>query len=134
MHLELSNINSANFVEQPAIDSESLAELRGLPGEDGEELLPRIIEMFLEDAPKAMIDLDGALAAGDARAVVRIAHTVKGCGAYFGAHRFQELCNAMEQAGKAGDLEPVADLLSQTGHELQRVIAALELEIACQPI
>ena len=120
--------------ETSAIDPKSLAELRGLPGDDGEDLLLRIIEMFLEDAPQALSDLRVALAAGDARAVLRIAHTVKGSGAYFGAHQFQELCNAMETAGKAGDLAPIGDLLSKTEHELQRVIAALGDEVALQPV
>jgi HPt (histidine-containing phosphotransfer) domain-containing protein len=120
--------------DRPPIDEKSLAELRGLPGDDGEDLLGRIVEMFLEDAPQALADLRAALATADARAVHRIAHTVKGSGAYFGAHRFQELCNAMETAGKAGNLAPVSDLLSQTVDELQRVIAALELELALQPV
>jgi HPt (histidine-containing phosphotransfer) domain-containing protein len=120
--------------EKPAIDSESLTELRELPGEDGENLFGTVIQMFLEDGPQALADLRGALAVSDARAVVRLAHTVKGGAAYFGAEPFRELCNAMETAAKAGNLVPVADLLTKAGHELQRVIAALEVELALQPI
>jgi HPt (histidine-containing phosphotransfer) domain-containing protein len=118
--------------ERPAIDQASLAELRGLPGEDGEDLLQSVIQMFLEDTPQALAGLRTALATADARAVERIAHTVKGSSAYFGAYRFQDLCNAMETAGNAGDLAPVGELLSKTGHELQRVVAALEIELALQ--
>ena len=116
--------------EKPAIDPQSLDELRALSGEAGEDLLPRIIQMFLEDAPQALADLRGALALADARAVAHLAHTVKGSGAYFGAYQFQELCNAMETAAKAGDLAPVADLLTSTAQELQRVTAALATELA----
>ena len=118
--------------EEPAIDPESIAELRGLPDEDGEDLFQRLVGMFVEDGPQAMAGLRDALARDDAKAVVRIAHTVKGGSAYFGAKQFQTLCNTMEQAAKAGDLAPVGDLLTSAERELQRVLAALESELTLQ--
>ena len=116
--------------EGPAIDPESIAVLRGLEDDDGGDLLQRITGMFFQDGPEALAGLQLALDAGDARAIVRIAHTVKGSGGYFGAYRFSDLCGAMEVAAKAGNLDPIADLLALAGNELRRVLAALETEIA----
>lgn len=113
----------------PAIDPESIAELRGLEDDDGEELLQRVIQMFFQDGPEALAGLLLALDAGDARAIARIAHTVKGSGGYFGAHNFSDLCDAVEVAAKAGNLDPISDLLALTGLELQRVLTALRGEI-----
>jgi HPt (histidine-containing phosphotransfer) domain-containing protein len=120
--------------EGPAIDSESIADLRGLGEDAAESVLPRLIGMFLEDGPQALTDLHAAVAAGDARAIVQIAHTVQGSGGYFGAYRFQELCAAMEQTARRGDLAPVAKILAQAGHELQRVVAALKAELTPEPL
>lgn len=116
--------------DEPAIDPESIALLRGLEDDDGEDLLQRVIQMFFQDGPEALAGLHVALDVGDARALARIAHTVKGSGGYFGAHNFSDLCDAVEVAAKAGNLDPISDLLALTGLELQRVLAALRSEIS----
>ncbi|HEY3841559.1 MAG TPA: Hpt domain-containing protein [Bryobacteraceae bacterium] len=123
-----SQLQKPPLGEQSAIDPESLAELRGLPDGEGGELLNHLIDLFLEDAPQAIADLHQALAAADAPAIARLAHTIRGTGGYFGAHRFQALCGTIEVAGRTGDLAPVAGLLACASRELQEVTSALNAE------
>ncbi|MEA3208740.1 MAG: two-component system, sensor histidine kinase and response regulator [Chthoniobacter sp.] len=128
--LERARLHAAGAT--PSIDPKSIADLRGLPEEDGEDLLQRLVAMFQEDGPRTLVELGAALERDDVRAVTRLAHTLKGNSGYFGAHRLHELCGEMEMAGRAGMLAPVAELLSAAGLELQRVFAALETELTLQ--
>jgi HPt (histidine-containing phosphotransfer) domain-containing protein len=116
--------------DQPAIDPANVAELRGLPDEEGHDLLARLAGMFREDAPPVLDELGVAVERGDFQAIGRLAHSLKGSSAYFGAHHFQSLCVEAEMAGRAGQLAPISELLPAIRAELHRVFAALEAEIA----
>jgi PAS domain S-box-containing protein len=115
-----------------AVDRRAIFELRELLGDDDEDHFQRLVALFREDAPQTLAELDAAAARGDGRSITRLAHTVKGSAAYFGARPFQELCGKMELAGKAGNLDAIPGLLAATEHELQRVFAALENETLVQ--
>lgn len=45
-----------------------------------EELMVELVELFLEDLPERLQEIEAALAAGDAEALSRAAHTLKGRG------------------------------------------------------
>jgi CheY-like chemotaxis protein len=62
---------------------------------------------FLEDIPRQLDALRGFLGAGDAKAVERQAHTIKGAAATVSAEILAAAALALERAGKAGDLETV---------------------------
>ncbi len=118
----------------PVIDPECIAELRGLPGESGEQLFSNMVSMFREDGPQTLANLRAALDGGDGSAVTRFAHTIKGSAGYFGARPFQQICHEMESASRAGNLEPVGKLLASAEQELHRVVAALDTELNLQTI
>ena len=50
--------------------------------------------------------------------------------AFVGATQLQELCDGLERAGRAGNLEPMAELLTSAQNEMQRVLTALEPELS----
>jgi PAS domain S-box-containing protein len=117
----------------PAIDPRSLEELRKLPDEGDQDILQHLLLKFTEDASTAMAGLIAAVADGDARAAAFSAHALKGSSSLFGAHRLQELCGELERDGKAGKLDRLPNLLTQTEAELQRVLTALNRELELQP-
>lgn len=68
------------------------------------ELLEEVAQLFLEDYPNSVAEIEVALAAGDPRGVERGAHTLKGAVSNFGADSVVETAFALEMAGRRGDL------------------------------
>lgn len=75
------------------IDDEVFAALVDSAGAD---FMPELIDSFLEDAPKGLVALHAAVAAGDAVAFRREAHSLKSNGVTFGAAAFAEAARALE--------------------------------------
>jgi light-regulated signal transduction histidine kinase (bacteriophytochrome)/CheY-like chemotaxis protein len=117
----------------PAIDPRGIEALRALPEEDGESLLPGLLVKFIEGAPAEINALRAAVERGDARAGAFVAHRLKGAASHFGAHRLMDLCGEIERAGKAGQLDPLPNLLADTNAELRRVLTALTRELELHP-
>ncbi|NCT85424.1 MAG: histidine kinase [Comamonadaceae bacterium] len=63
----------------------------------GADFMPELIASFLEDAPQGLAALRAALAAGDALAFRRAAHSLKSNGATFGARDFADAARELEQ-------------------------------------
>ena len=124
--LERAHGEVAAQATAPAVDPQSLATLRELPGENGENLLQELVQIFFQSGPQALEEIQAALTRSDAPAVAFTAHTLKSSCGQFGAARLQEYCAALEKAGRAGHLEPMTELLSSAQNELRRVLAALE--------
>ena len=100
------------------------AALRWVDGD--RELLTELIEIFLEDCPKKLQELDRAVKEGHANDVRQAAHSLKGMVAGFDAGSAHGLAAEMEDLGKAGDLSKAPDLLSALLHEFTRVVNDLK--------
>jgi HPt (histidine-containing phosphotransfer) domain-containing protein len=90
------------------------------------DLLKEIASLFVEDYPKVLIELHNAVACGDARAVERTAHGLKGSVSTFGARAAMEAARTLENLGRAqqlADLHPVLDTLE---HALANLRPELE--------
>jgi HPt (histidine-containing phosphotransfer) domain-containing protein len=112
------------------VDREVLARLRGLQGEDEPDIVAELAGMFLQDARSRLEAVGEALQRGDAPAVRRVAHTLKGgCGS-MGAKRMFGLCAQLEEAGASGELSQGSELLGRIREELERVARALEAEVS----
>jgi HPt (histidine-containing phosphotransfer) domain-containing protein len=109
----------------PAIDPHAIDALRELnPGDSS--FLRDLIQIFLEDAPLRLAEIDGALAAGDARKLMIAAHSLKGSSANFGADQFRRQCEAIEHCARQGVLAPVPAQLPALREEYARVAAELQ--------
>jgi HPt (histidine-containing phosphotransfer) domain-containing protein len=65
---------------------------------DGDmDLLKEVVEIFLEDAPNLVSALRLAVRNGNAEAMERAAHTLKGAAANISAKRLQQLSNIMQE-------------------------------------
>ena len=118
-----ANIGTARM-EAP-VDREVLARLRRLQGENEPDI---VAGMFLEDAHSRLEAIEEALQKGDAPAVARAAHTLKGGSGSIGARGMFGLCTQLEDVGASGDLSHGSELLGRIREELGRVERALEAE------
>src|SRR5687768_16571201 len=78
--------------------------------------LAETVEMLASDGPPLLDELRKALAAGDAPAVGRSAHAIKGMVSNFCAGQAQVAAQRVEQIGKSGDLTAAPEAV-QTLHE-----------------
>jgi len=89
------------------------------------ELLKEIAALFLEEYPRVVSELHKALEAGDAKAVERSAHGLKGSVANFGARSVVDAAFELEQMGRTQKLAEVAQVLNS----LELALAALHTEL-----
>lgn len=88
----------------PILDEGALRELRqSVDGDRG--FVVELIEAYLADGAAQVSDIEAALAAGDAEALVRPAHTLKSSSATVGAARLSVLARELEAAGRSGTLD-----------------------------
>ncbi len=111
-----------------AIDRAVLDGLRELQDADDPDLVDAVIGIFLGDTPRRLAALRAALARGDAGAVVREAHTLKGSCGNLGARPMAERASTLEALARAGKLVPVPALLDGLDAEFDRVRVALDAE------
>ena len=110
------------------IDPRALAGLRTLelPGETG--FLGEVIRAFLESTPGRLTAIRQAEEKGDAKALERHAHDLRGnCGA-LGARRMEALCQEVETLAEAGRVGEAAPLIARLVQEYTAAQAALEAE------
>ncbi len=121
---EKDNIQD-NFASAPPQPS-SWDPLNALERVDGDEaLLRELIQIFLEESPKQVEKLTHAIETGDAAAIERTAHSLKGELKYLGLAQAAEQAWEFERVGRAGDLQVAANLLHSFKSEIRTVTAAM---------
>jgi len=118
-----------NGAEAPAVNSNLLDSLRELERSGGESVLPGLINVFLENAPKMLAETRMAMRAGDRKRLGRAAHLLRGSSINFGADRLCGLCEEIEQASKEDSLDTAHTLLEDAEREFERVRHALAREL-----
>jgi HPt (histidine-containing phosphotransfer) domain-containing protein len=98
--------------------------------DEDEDLFHTLAELFVEQAPLDMAATQAALDAGDAAALTRAAHRMKGAIMQFSAPRVFEATKELESLGKAGTLDRAATVCAQVDRELQQLLAALRAYVA----
>lgn len=109
----------------PSIDPAAIKALQELNPDDN-SFLRDLIQIYLEDAPRRLKEIEEALARGDARQLVAAAHSLKGSSANFGAASLRSRCEQLESLGRRESLEPATAELPGLREELERVRAELE--------
>ena len=100
------------------LDLEVLAGLREL-GDPG--LVAELAGMFVGDAAERLGELRRAVEAGDAGAVERAAHTLKGSAGNMGAGGMARISSDLQDAGAFGDLARAGDLVEELEGEFELV-------------
>jgi CheY-like chemotaxis protein/HPt (histidine-containing phosphotransfer) domain-containing protein len=89
------------------------------------QLASMILRGFLEDALSLLNNLRKSLGEADAPGLELQAHTLKGAAASVSAERLNALALAIENAGKAGELDRCGELLPRAVEESERFKSTL---------
>lgn len=108
-----------------AVDPRVLRELAELGGEDDPGLLLELIDLFLDDAPRCLDEMQRGLSTGDVKLLERAAHTLKSSSANLGARTLSTLCLRMEESARTNQVERLPALLTESQQHWPRVVAAL---------
>jgi signal transduction histidine kinase/CheY-like chemotaxis protein/HPt (histidine-containing phosphotransfer) domain-containing protein len=111
------------------LDQDQINDLRSLDDGDG-EVFASIIEQFLAQADQGRRDLARLVEEGDAQALARAAHTLKGASANVGAVAVSAVCAELEAKAKLAGLDGAAGLVEQFACEMARAREALGLLMA----
>jgi CheY-like chemotaxis protein/HPt (histidine-containing phosphotransfer) domain-containing protein len=95
-----------------------------LAGRD-EQLVSEIIQMFLEEAPQQLGEIDRALADGDAERLQRAAHKFKGSAMLFSARSTVEAARELEERCRSSDLIGAQEVQRRLHEETARLRESL---------
>ncbi len=109
-----------------AVDLSVLEDLKRLGPRVGGGLLAELIDLFLADSPESLQAIRAAVARGDAPALAKAAHRLKGSAQHLGAAALADCCARLERAGLDSSLIDAGAAAEALGHELARARSALE--------
>ena len=119
VHIALTDL-SERTLEQPV----DVSVLQALVG-DEEEIIRDFLNDFRQSAENISAQLHQACLSGQATVAGGLAHKLKSSARSVGALALGELCAAMEQSGKAGDMQALLALLTGFEQELDSVVKFL---------
>ncbi len=111
-----------------AIDLNAISSFRDLDELTGDDLLVKLIDVFLGNSPKVIAEARAALASHATPQLARAAHSLKGSCSNFGAERLRLACERLEAFANRGVLEGAEELLAIVEKEFSYVRVALEHE------
>jgi HPt (histidine-containing phosphotransfer) domain-containing protein len=88
-------------------------------------LLREAAALFVQEQPRLLSEIRGAVAAGDARALRHAAHTLKGAASHFSAGPTCQAALRLETMAREGRLDQVPEALAGLEAELSRLEIAL---------
>jgi HPt (histidine-containing phosphotransfer) domain-containing protein len=112
-------------MSEQALDPTIFAEMRELM----EDALAEFINTYLDNSPKLIQKIGEGLQTNNAELVFHNAHQLKGGSGSIGALDLAKLSLSIEQIGKSGSIEGVADLLDELKVEFSRVEDELKAEL-----
>jgi two-component system sensor histidine kinase/response regulator len=90
-----------------------------------ETLLAEVLGLFLDDAPRLLREVRGAVEASDAATLNRLAHTIAGVSGNFAAPALVASARRLEAMSKAGDLTGAADAEAAMERDFEALRAAV---------
>lgn len=103
------------------LDEGLLDELRGIL----EDEFPALVTTYIQDSAIRVQDMKAAFAKGDADALRKSTHSLKGASANLGLELLADLCRSLEEDVLAGKMEGVDARLQQVEAEQQRAVGLL---------
>jgi HPt (histidine-containing phosphotransfer) domain-containing protein len=104
------------------VDKSALDELKSIMGDDFQML----IDVFLSDSEKRIIDMQGAISSQNSEALRTSAHSFKGSALNISATTLTEHCKQLEMMGKDNQLEGALDIFEKVKDEFVKVRSFLE--------
>jgi CheY-like chemotaxis protein/HPt (histidine-containing phosphotransfer) domain-containing protein len=99
-----------------------------------EDRLRTIIQVFLDESSRLMVELQEAVSSREASRLHRPAHSLKGALGVFGVASVVEVAQALESLGQAGELTGAQEAYSQLEAEIGDLRSALAILLADAPV
>ena len=96
-----------------------------LDGTGRGELVTQLVSSFLKSADENLARLTAAAAAGDAKALLQVAHSMKSSAANLGAEALAACYRELETVASEGRIDAAHSLVEQTRREQQRALQQL---------
>ena len=90
------------------------------------ETLDAIIDIFVEDAPQQIEDIQAALEQGDHQALAHISHKLRGSTEFLGTSSISSLATGVESAAKNGDDAQLKALVPELVMEVRMLLEQLD--------
>lgn len=103
------------------LDEGLLEELRDIL----EEEFPALVKTYIQDSAVRVQDMQAAFGRGDADALRKASHSLKGASANLGLEHLAGLCCELEKAALAGQVDGQAPQLQRIVEEQQRAVTLL---------
>ena len=113
-----------------SLDHTVLESLRLIQREGGGEIVDRLVETFLNEAPSYLVALHAAGERGEPQIFWQTAHALNGTCRSVGAARMGSICLQLERLGDSDDLTRAPDLLARLEEEFERVRLLLDVELS----
>ncbi|MCB1801725.1 MAG: EAL domain-containing protein [Gammaproteobacteria bacterium] len=104
----------------PLLDRQALQVLHQLGEANGRDVIGKVANLFLEQAPKQLEGMRTALAGGDSESVRQLAHSLKSSSANLGAMQVSQSAAALEAAARDGRTQ----LFDELGEQLHETATA----------
>jgi CheY-like chemotaxis protein/HPt (histidine-containing phosphotransfer) domain-containing protein len=111
------------------LDEKVLTALRDLQRAGRPDIVKRTIDLYLEDAPRLLLDLHHAAESHNVAALGRASHTLKSSSANVGATRLAAACNELETLARTGMIGEAGELVSAVVAEYAAAKAALSTHL-----
>jgi len=108
-----------------SISSDAIMQLRMLEQKGAQGLLKKVVELFLNEAPKILEEIEQVFAQADAASLREAAHSLKSMSSNMGALKLADLCKKLEHMGRDGEIDGGAELIYKIETEHQNVRQAL---------
>ena len=105
------------------LDESILAELRDMPPSDSGSILHELIDLFLDQAPARLAQIQTSL--NDAPQLAFHAHALKSMGLNLGCQRLTDLAQQLEELGRAGTVQDALPLV----RELEAAFAQTRIQL-----
>jgi TMAO reductase system sensor TorS len=108
------------------IDAVVLESIASLGTNNTQDVLQRVIELFLTQSPGLLRALYDVIVKGDAMGIGKTAQSLKSSSAMVGALRLSDLCGEMEETGRVTDFEDASALYRRIEREYEAVEKVLK--------
>jgi CheY-like chemotaxis protein len=111
------------------IDPAALENIRSLQTDGADDILTRIIEIFIADTPGQLLKMRQAVKHKEASIIRNIAHSLKSSSANLGATSLSALLKDMEEKGRQNYLQGAEELINRIETEFNLTLPLLRMEM-----
>ncbi len=134
--LDSTDTTPALFTETPVsepsvsdadvLDVDTLKTMRQIPGRNGPSLLPELIELFHEEHPKRMAEMEQLVASRNGHGVETLAHKIAGSCSTVAAKQMRQVALELERAARDGQLDQLPERMAALQKAASRFEDALK--------